>query len=95
MQIRVLPRSIVVAEMPAASPPRSERFHLTLAVHTQVLTLACGQEQKVQAPKIAQVAAAGLAALFIAASPSFAADISVKAKLCATNPTSKEKLCIL
>lgn len=50
------------------------------------------QEQKPQTNKVAQLAAAGLAAIFISVSPAFA-DQALKQKICATNPTSK--ICLL
>lgn len=45
------------------------------------------QDQKPQ--KIAQVAAAAAAALFLVAAPSMAVDATLKSKVCAAQPTAK------
>ncbi|EIE20881.1 hypothetical protein COCSUDRAFT_57428 [Coccomyxa subellipsoidea C-169] len=63
------------------SAPRQARSRVVVAV-------AKTEEQKPQ--KIAQVAAASLAALFIFAAPSMAVDNSLlKSKVCAAQPTAK------
>lgn len=58
------------------------------AVTCLLTRMMFSQEQKPQ--KIAQVAAASLAALFIFAAPSMAVDNSLlKSKVCAAQPTAK------
>ena len=60
----------------------SQRCAPPLNADRVLLCPAQAQEQN----KVAQIAAAGLAALWLAAAPAMAADIPIKKKICASMP---------